>query len=463
MTNKKIKEIEIKNKSHKKIKKSKTDKKQKSKITKIKTKKTRLYDNVIIGGGISGLYSAYKLLNKNPKAKILILEKNPKNELGGRMKKDIFENTLVNTGAGIGRLKKDIVLKKLMDDLKLKYSIFTSKHQYSTSIGKCNLQKQINILRSKYKTFKQQKKSKKQNKQNKITFKEYAIKILGSSSYDEFKTCLGYTDYENSDIRDVLENYGLKDNYTTYKGLGINWNNLRDKLVDFIKTKNIRVNCNVYKLRYDKKNNIYKVYYKKDTNTKNFFICSKQVIIASTIDTVKKLLPNYKLYNDIKTNSFLRIYAKFNDETNNIIQKYVKNITIVKGFLQKIIPIDPIKGIYMIAYSDNKNADHLHKVIQKYNNKKTKDNKLELYKYFEKLLIKSLGIIKNKLTITNLKEYYWKIGTHYYTPLNNQFKTRQEFINKAQNPAKNLFVVGECIALDQGWCNGALTSVNNVI
>ena len=36
-----------------------------------------------------------------------------------------------------------------------------------------------------------------------------------------------------------------------------------------------------------------------------------------------------------------------------IMKKYVTTYTIVPGPLQKIIPMDPNKGVYMIAYSDN--------------------------------------------------------------------------------------------------------------
>ena len=34
-----------------------------------------LYDTVIIGGGIAGLYSAYLLLKRDPNHKFIILEK----------------------------------------------------------------------------------------------------------------------------------------------------------------------------------------------------------------------------------------------------------------------------------------------------------------------------------------------------------------------------------------------------
>ena len=50
-----------------------------------------IYDIIIIGGGISGLYSAYKLKQISPDTTYLILEKNK--ILGGRYHNDIFYNT----------------------------------------------------------------------------------------------------------------------------------------------------------------------------------------------------------------------------------------------------------------------------------------------------------------------------------------------------------------------------------
>ena len=44
---------------------------------------TTMYDCVIIGSGLAGLNSAYQMLKKNPKAKILLVEKN--NRIGGRV------------------------------------------------------------------------------------------------------------------------------------------------------------------------------------------------------------------------------------------------------------------------------------------------------------------------------------------------------------------------------------------
>jgi protoporphyrinogen oxidase len=441
-------------------------------------KKEKIYDYVIIGAGISGLYCAYNILQKNPNSKIIILEKN--NKIGGRIGKETFEGVQVVIGAGIGRKNKDNLLINLLNKLHIKYNEFISNHKvtnllYSTKSNKkssiINTQNIFYYLKKKYKDL-----STKKTFKNNINFKKFAINILGKDKYNNFKVSSGYTDYENSDINDFLENYNYDDNYSKYIGLNINWNTLKERLYKKIITNNknnIVLNSNVYKLRFDKKTNNYKIFYKniknkKTKKTKNLnknIIYSNKVIIASTIDTVQKLIPNCAIYKDIKPNSFIRIYAKFSNESINIMKKNIPTTMYVKGFLQKIIPINHDKGIYMIAYADNKNANHLEKIINKFNNKKEINNKIILYKYFENLLTRTLNLTNNDkklIKITNITHFYWKIGTHYYLPLKKEYKDRNDFIEKAQNPAKNLFVIGECVALNQGWTNGALQSVENI-
>jgi L-2-hydroxyglutarate oxidase LhgO len=63
-----------------------------------------MHDIVIIGGGISSLYAAYKLLQKNSELSILLLEK--ESHLGGRTWKEKFNTSNVVVGAGVLRAKK---------------------------------------------------------------------------------------------------------------------------------------------------------------------------------------------------------------------------------------------------------------------------------------------------------------------------------------------------------------------
>ena len=129
--------------------------------------------------------------------------------------------------------------------------------------------------------------------------------------------------------------------------------------------------------------------------------------------------------------------------------------TIVPGPIHKIIPMQPEKGIYMIVYSDNKGAEYL----QQYS-ENTPENRDAMCRILET----SLGIKENALKLLTIKSFYWPIGTHYYTPLpkSSPFKTRQSYIEAAQYPMEGMFVVGEMVAIDQGWTQGALDSVEKV-
>jgi hypothetical protein len=136
------------------------------------------------------------------------------------------------------------------------------------------------------------------------------------------------------------------------------------------------------------------------------------------------------------------------------MKQYVKGYTIVPGPLQKIIPMDENKGVYMIAYSDNKNATFLKDHIE--NTEKNRQT-------FCYLLEKSLGIPHGTLELVAMKDFYWPIGTHYYKPLSEKYSNREEFIYDAQHPEEEILVVGEVVSKNQGWVNGALSSVKNVL
>jgi len=79
------------------------------------------------------------------------------------------------------------------------------------------------------------------------------------------------------------------------------------------------------------------------------------------------------------------------------------------------------------------------------------------------LIEQSLGIPKGSLVLHAIKDFYWPIGTHYYDPLKGDFTNRNDFVNKAQHPEKGMLVVGECVSRYQGWTEGALRSVENVL
>jgi hypothetical protein len=406
----------------------------------------RYYDIIIIGSGIAGLYAAYNIKKMSPSTSFIILEKYKKNWIGGRTSNDVFYGTQVVTGAGVGRKAKDKLLIHLLNEIDFPYDEFPVKPNYSSQIDKIvDIKKVIEHLKNEYNKNKNRKR---------ITFKEFAKPVLGDKLYHDFLVSAGYTDYENEDAYDVIENYGMDDNACCWKGLHINWKQLVRTLHNKIGPDKIKTSMNVVSI---KKTREEPCLFSVETD-KEIVFESNKVIVATTIDSIKQIVPGASsktsIYNEIKGQNFLRLYGKFSKKSTEIMKEYVKGYTIVPGPLQKIIPMNENRGVYMIAYSDNENAT----ILKKYLEDTPKNRELFCY-----LLEKALGIPNKTLELVAIKDYYWPIGTHYYTPLSNKYENREEFIRKAQNPEKGILVVGEVVCDNQGWTNGALSSVKAVL
>lgn len=401
------------------------------------TMKANYYDVIIVGSGIAGLYSAYNIKKMSPKTSFMVLEKYKKQWIGGRLNNEEFYGTTVVTGAGIGRKEKDHLLVELLDKMNIKYSEFSINMNYvvknQVAIGPI-----VKELRQEYR----------RQSEPVTTFRHFAKGYLGATLYNDFITNVGYTDYEDEDAYQTLYKYGMDDNSSGWTGLSIPWHQLIQKLVHTIGSNHVRASSNVESIvKMQDTPCLFELTTEKGVK----YYCGK-VIIATTITGIHKLLPQYKLYNQIKPQPFLRLYAKFPKASALIMRELVPTYTIVSGPLQKIIPMSLDKGVYMIAYSDNKNAlllkDHL-------------ENNVKNREFFCDLLEKTLKLPPNTLQITALLNFYWPVGTHYYTPL--AHKSRAEFINKAQHPMPNMLVVGEVVAVNQGWTEGALDSVKKVL
>jgi hypothetical protein len=396
-------------------------------------------DIIIIGSGIAGLYAAYKIKRYSPTTTFLILEKYKKQWIGGRTSNDTFYGTEVITGAGIGRKDKDKLLLKLMDEMG-----FKNPPEFTINPDKSNLNHPIDIKE----TMNTLKKHFNKNKHENLTFKQYAKRTLGTKEYEQLIVSAGYTDYENEDAYETLYYYGMEDNTCCWKAFRVEWKNLVMKLYNYIGEKNFKFSNKVIQIEREH-DGLLSIH--TETGTK--YLC-KKVVIATTIDATRKLLPHYPIYNDIEGQPFLRLYAKFTKKSAEIMKQHINRFTFVEGPLQRIIPMDVDKGVYMIAYNDNNNATTLKHHLE--NN----DINRRLY---EMLLESSLDIPSNTLEIIAIKSYYWPIGTHYYKPLNKQlYASRKEFMKKAQHPEKDILVIGEAVSRNQGWTEGALESVEAI-
>ena len=414
------------------------------------------YDVIIIGSGMAGLYAALKVRKLAPQLSFIVVEKYA--TYGGKSYNETFENTSVVTGAGIGRLHKDKLLLGLMRKFKIPIDTFETGHNFVASLEPvCHVKTTFMELKHAYN---------KMHAHTHTTFKKFATSVLGKNKYDDFVMCAGYTDYENEDAYDVLYHYNFDDNYNRWMGFSVPWKTLVDKIVDSLESGH-HIISNTEVTRVKKYDNVYYEITTKhphhplnQTQSKKKYYCEK-VVIATDIDGIKDLIQYNSsipeevsdLYSQIKGQPFLRLYAKFSRESIPILKDKIKSVTIIPGPMQKVIPMDPDHGVYMIIYSDNDDADFFKKYFK--NNEK---NRTALNEMLENALDS-----KEKLRIENIKDFYWKNGTHYYTPLTSEFDTRQRFIAKAQHPDVNILVVGEVISLHQGWVEGALESVEQTL
>ena len=193
------------------------------------------YDIIIIGSGISGLYAAYNIKKTSPDTSFLILEKYKKQWIGGRTSNEMFYGTEIVTGAGIGRTKKDKLLRKLLDELDINTSDFPVKPYYSNMFQPLDVKQVMDDLRSEYKKY----------KGPPLIFKTFASGVLGEKKYKQFLLSVGYTDFENEDTHDTLYSYGMDDNYCCSKAFHVPWRKMVMKLADEIGANHFKFSNNV--------------------------------------------------------------------------------------------------------------------------------------------------------------------------------------------------------------------------
>jgi hypothetical protein len=387
-----------------------------------------IYDDIIVGSGISGLYYAHLLTKNYPHKKFLILESSDR--IGGRVGQTMFHDTKIVYGAGVGRFDKDKLLVGLLDELGVKYNKYITKIDYLFSERKINILGVIEFLKNKMIDLDTRNEIRNDIRKvrNKYTFKEFALKNMSSDEYTTFMLNVGYSDFINADLYDTIYDYGFDDNVPGNEFIMIDWLELLEKIS---RDMDIRLNHKVLKI--NKKDDIITI-----TTNQDLFRC-KKIILAIPPRSLEKIMPDRKrILDKIQGQTFCRYYIKI-DKGVDLVQ----NMTYTYPPIQKIIKMGD-KGVYMISYSDNHSADEVSKM-------NAKDIEDLIYE-----------ITSQKIKIEDSLVFYFKNGTHYYKPLDSQWMDRDQFLDFVQNYDETIKVVGEAYSRNQGWCEGALESVRKI-
>ena len=370
-----------------------------------------IYDYIIIGSGISGLYLGYLLQNK----KYLILEKD--DNIGGRIQKINFHGKTVQLGAGIIQDYHHNVLE-LIKKLKIKLNV--GYNECDKLIPGYN-KKDFNNILQQIKKFKDIK-----DKSIKDVLKE--ILHNDNKKINLFIKSSNYTDYFKADAKITIKKYPIKDIYDIKKKFYIidgGNHKIIDELSSYSK-KNIKLNIKVTSII--RKDDIWEITDNNNTIYKTIHIISTIDINALKNINIKGVDINY-FKNMIGTNNFLRMYTYHdNVELNKTI--------VIPHIFKQMIPIN--NNIIMSAYCDNLNATKSNKLLENINNKEITE------------------VINKFIPVTPVKDKYikyWPVGTHYYKP---SYNYKKNYYSK-----NNFSIVGEVIGYEQGWMEGSIHSVNN--
>lgn len=424
---------------------------------------------IVVGSGIGGLYWAYRYVKEHVKSntwknkRLVVLEKS--NRYGGRVCTMPFAGIRVIGGAGVGRALKDRLLYQFVQDLGLSDDVRVLEGPDSN----IQYQKLLMPLVSEFEGWVETLKHKatrlyiaNPESRAQMTFKRFATQALGGGqTYDSFVAVSGYTDYENADYIDTVFNYGFDDVYNNAGRImfTVPWDKMIAKIVSFLRAHGVIIIRNTPGI-YIVKTEGGKM--GVATSKKGLFIADDTVVLNVDPNTaarmIAKAVPHAHREEQlfalaqIRSQPFLRLYVMLNREYIPFVKTLIKGYMVVNNVLQKILPIDRDKGIYMLAYSDNESALQLQHVAD--------------LSFLSVQLCNALSIAPAVTDmITDTKQVFWAEGTHYYAPLQptRVYHDRGSFLEYVKNPMgdRSVQLVGEAYSeFNQGWTEGALESVH---
>lgn len=443
----------INKKITKKVVKSKLKSKTSKLIKKNKTSNEICFDFIIIGSGISGLYTAYNILKRNKNCKVLICEKNDR--FGGRIETINYKGETYEAGAARFN-DKQIKILSLIKELGLNTKLYPIKNTKNTIFYPKN---KFPILSKKYPTFNDIILSiKKLNLSDDILIKHnllsFVDKYLNKNNnnenikkYTEEKYQY-YSEIAHLNAKDALKLF-KKDlnNKRQYYILNGGLSQIINKLVNYIKNNGgiIKKNTIIEEI-VETHNECYKFLINDKYISKNL-ICA---VPKHSLKNLKIFKPINNLLNKVVCEPLYRIYAKYPVKNGKCwfsdLPKYGTNLPI-KFF----IPYNYSTGFIMITYTDSKYANYWLKYID------SEDKFLNKLNYNLKKMFPDRDIPNPEW----IKHHYWRHGAAYWK-VNSK---SEDLINKIVKPFKdkNIFICGENYSNHQAWMEGALQTSDLVL
>lgn len=400
-----------------------------------------IYDEIIIGCGVAGLYYVYK----NKPSNYVIFEKNDR--IGGRVYNIEWNSEQISLGGGV--IKYDnLNTLSLVKELQLEIADFTSIYhmqELSSSEypnGPEHYKDNKIVVKSLKKTFE---KNKEEINKLQLTFEQFLYKYYDYKIADIIKkNLLYYNDLNASveyvllekNIEELLRTADLKLHYIKNGGYTL----LIDTIISKIDNLDVKLNSVVKSIK--KIDNFYELVINNNEiyKTKKIILATEKnsnIIFDSFI--LKKI---NKIYNMVESCNYIRVYTYHKNGHN------LKNATRTQNIPGKIIIMSD--KILMACYTEDYNARLLNNMLKKCN----KNEQIDIVYS----LLKNSGIIVSEPD--DIIYYFWESGVHYCKP-NYSFSKMKTEIKKIYTE-DNIGIIGEAVASGHGWVDCALESVHNL-
>ena len=428
------------------------------------------YDLVIIGGGISGLYTLYKLSGKYPQLKIRLLESS--HRYGGRIYsyKETVDKQEYIMDLGAGRLGyHQPLINKLINELDLKAKIIaipntktyievTEKNGKFAAVDKTSAKDYIMEKINKFFFSPLVSKLGKSLKQRFYLYefiKKYASVSLSRTVESVFEYS---SDLRELNAYDAIEYFKYDYNKdSTFFTLNGGLEQIIERLLDIIKTLpayklgNVSLEnlSNVENIIYNKEQESFQINVSDYSKSRSVNMYSKYVICAipkKSLENLELFKPILRDLNSINSINLLRIYEIYNKTNEGDV--WFKNVekTIANNNVQFIIPISSDNGLIMSSYSDCANARYWNNLLSK---KGIDYVKLKLNEKLNQLF--SIYNIKVPLS-KYIKMYFWDAGVACWKK-----NVDSDYLSaKLLNPFPRVFIIGENYSKYQAWVEGAL-------
>lgn len=369
-----------------------------------------MYDTLIIGGGISGLYCGIHLKN------VLVLEQN--DYWGGRVKTNRHPQYEIGAGRFQPTHKR---LWKLIQRYGLTPLPIPSRMDYRDN--QYGLVPHVDKFLSK-----QMSKLKLHESLRGMTFYEYCVKVMGKEDADHFIDACGYSEPYYKNAYDEVQSIHTDNNRGSYYILKEGLGELCQRMV-----KDIDGTCIL-------NHRVRSIERKEDHFVVDGYQ-AKRIIVTIPPSLFKQfpiLSPYDSIVSNLKNGPLLRIYAKYATD-------WIPHVITTKHVPRHIIPIRD--GLVMIAYVEDRD------VLPFLHQGKLRTNK-EIRAILRNELNKMFDTVPEPLWV---RPHYWKIGTHAWLP------GPSTKLLKEMPLIEGVSICGEAFSTHQAWIEGALESAERLI